>query len=85
MRVILFVCLFDCQSNISGIDFLGHSRLSGTYLPVILSSNTGLSEMVGAQIPDLSGAVQGRISALRPSDPGTTSPAARLLGEVKLV
>ena len=41
--------------------------------------------MVGAQIPDLSGAVQGRISALRPSDPGTTSPAARLLGEVKLV
>lgn len=69
----------------SGTDFLGHSRLSGTYLPVILSSNTGFSEIVGAQIPDLSGAVQGRISALRPSGPGTTSPAARLLGEVKLV
>ena len=39
--------------SISGLNFLGHSRLSGTYLPVTLGSNTGLSEMVEAQIPDL--------------------------------
>ena len=39
--------------NISGLDFLGHSRLSGTCLSVILGSDTGLSEMVEAQIPDL--------------------------------
>ena len=39
--------------NISGLDFLGHSRLSRTYLSVILGSNTGLSEMVEAQIPDI--------------------------------
>lgn len=78
--MILFVCLFYCLSDISGIDLSRPSRLSGTYLPVMLGSNTGLSEVVEG--PKFLAFAGGQNLSPRSSGPGTTLTATRPLGKM---